>query len=106
VCRIAWMGYAGRVWRVVLLVGTIVAVLLLGASVARDTTKEGVYYSCDPSQPKPQFGGCYPQYQTIRHDYTSRPHADQVRYLRFAAAGVFLVTLASLPLLGAGRRQP
>ena len=33
------------------------------------------------------------------------PHAEAARDLRYAAGGVFVVTLASLPMLGAGRRR-
>lgn len=95
-------------WRVALFVGVLVAVLLMAGSVWTKSITHTV----------PPHGACLERPTTgsgwaqiygcavyASAGGTVTPHAEAARDLRYAAGGVFVVTLAALPTLGAGRRR-
>ncbi len=85
-------------WRIVLLVGAVLAVTLGGAGIYVDENPPTAR-ACNTVTKHDSFGditghstSCY-HYPNI-----SRAHQES-RYLRYAAFGVIVVTLASIPLL-------
>ena len=92
-------------WRVVLFVGALVAVGLMAGSLwVGSLTRESVPSGC---LKRPTTGSVWAQqYGCDVWQYSGGPvktHPEAERNLRYAAGGVLLVTLASLPMLGAGR---
>ena len=88
-------------WRVVLFVGTVLAVALMGVSLWRGSIL-GSYQYCEVTPNSSTYYGCP---ALAQREGTYHPDSNQARYLRYAAGGVILITLASLPLLGLGRRS-
>lgn len=90
-------------WRVVLFVGVLVAVGLMAGSLWAASTDYSRGGGC--IKRGTTASGYWGQYGCAEwgSGFTVRPHGEAERYLRWAAGGVLLVTLASLPMLGAGR---
>ena len=90
-------------WRVTLFVGVVVAVLLMAGGLWARSITHTVTGGCLVRQNTgslwAQTYGC-----AVRDTHTVTPHAEAARDLRYAAGAVVIVTLASLPMLGAGRR--
>ena len=110
-CKLGMMA-----WRITLLVGVTVAVLLYGVSVwaygQEQTlgTTECVYGptadgGCAKA-PSSSGGSIYADGpSTEGSPVTLSPHHDLALYTRYAAGATIIVTLAALPLLGLGRRS-
>jgi hypothetical protein len=85
-------------WRVVLLVGVVIAGALGGASVYVNANPSMVR-SCIKTGTRVNLSGyVVPTYSCSRYLDTSTAHRDS-SYLRYAAFGAAAITVASIPLL-------
>ena len=102
-------------WRVALLVGVTVAVLLYGVSVwayGQERTIQttpcvygyGGWGRCAPA-PGTTLNYSWNEGPRRTETVTVNPHGDLARFSRYAAGATIIVTLAALPLLGLMRRR-
>jgi hypothetical protein len=88
-------------WRVVLLVGVVVAVVLWGASIwVKDNPTSSFHHrTTNTADCAYTIGGVQPPGCVNRIIYDYSLANTRSRYLRFAALAVVVITLASIPLL-------